>query len=230
MLESAERANVIAVGNAHAKVCLNRFFAYHHRPDLAAKLAVIPYPVDECFLRGAVPRERQRRLVAVGRWDDPQKDAALLAAAVSRVLKARGSLSFVLVGRGGERVFGPLCARHPQVKYLGVQPPDAVAALLRDSRALLMSSRWKARLWSSTRRCAWVARLSGRAASSASGRFARAATSAHVPRRVAARAGRRGAGGDEGLGRRPARPAKDRRDLAAAVRPAHRVPSAPTAV
>ena len=143
MLESAEGANVIAVGSAHAKGCLGRFFAYHRRPDLAAKLAVIPYPVDECFLGGEVPQGRRRRLVAVGRWDDPQKDAALLAAAVSRVLKARSDLSFVLVGRGGERAFGPLCVRHPQVKYLGAQPPDAVAALLRDSRSLMMSSRWE---------------------------------------------------------------------------------------
>ncbi len=143
MLESTERANVIAVGSAQAMECLSRFFAYHRRPDLAARLAVIPYPVDPCFLTGEVPQHRQRRLVAVGRWDDPQKDAALLARAVARVLKASADVSFVLVGRGGERVFKPPCAQSPRVQYLGPQPPDMVAALLRDSRALLMSSRWE---------------------------------------------------------------------------------------
>ncbi len=100
VLESAEGANVIAVGSAHAKGCLGRFFAYHRRPDLAAKLAVIPYPVDECFLGGEVPQGRQRRLVAVGRWDDPQKDAALLAAAVSRVLKCEKRFVFRPRGPG----------------------------------------------------------------------------------------------------------------------------------
>jgi glycosyltransferase involved in cell wall biosynthesis len=143
VLESAERADVIALGSAQAKECLTRFFAYYRRPDLAAKLAVVPYPVDACFLRGEVPGVRQRNLVAIGRWDDPQKDAPLLADAVRRVLKAKPDLSFALVGPGGDPVFGPLCDRHPQVRRLGAQPPDAIAALLKASRSLLMSSRWE---------------------------------------------------------------------------------------
>jgi glycosyltransferase involved in cell wall biosynthesis len=143
VLQSAERADLVAVGSARARAHLDLFFAHHGRPELARKLAVIPYPVDDCYLRGDVPRQRQSRLVAVGRWDDPQKDAALLAGAVRRVLKARPDVSFTLVGRGGARAFGPLCASDARVRYLGTQPPEAVAGLLKESRSLLMSSRWE---------------------------------------------------------------------------------------
>ena len=107
------------------------------------RIAVIPYPVDECYLHGEAPAVRERRLVAVGRWDDPQKDAPLLAATIRRVLAADPEVAFDLVGPGGERPFGDLCRRRPRVVYHGAQPPEVVAGLLRRGRSLLLSSRWE---------------------------------------------------------------------------------------
>jgi glycosyltransferase involved in cell wall biosynthesis len=143
VLESSESADVVAVGSVHAKRYLSRFFAYHKRPDLVSKLQVIPYPVDDCFLTGETPRRRANQIVAVGRWDDPQKDAPLLARAVRRLLAVKPDLTFRFVGRGGESIFGPLCRTYSQVRYLGVQSPEAVAELLKESRSLVMSSRWE---------------------------------------------------------------------------------------
>ena len=99
--------------------------------------------MDECYLSGEVPATRERRLVAVGRWDDPQKDAALLAATVRRVLAADPDIGFDLIGPGGEAAFAALWRRQPRVRYLGPQPPEVVAELLRRSRSLLLSSRWE---------------------------------------------------------------------------------------
>src|SRR5262249_58146071 len=111
-------------------------FGHYGRPELAARVAVIPYPVDECYLRGpvAAAAARDRRLVAVGRWDDPQKNAPLLAAAVRRVLAVDPAVGFDLVGPGGEVVFGPLARRLPQVVYHGRKTPEEVAGLLRRGR------------------------------------------------------------------------------------------------
>ncbi len=143
LLESAERADLIAVCSPNAKNHLGRFFAFHRRQDLAARVAVIPYPVDDCFRDREVMRRRGRRLVAVGRWDDPQKNAPLLAAAVRRVLAVDPEIGFDLVGPGGSRAFAELCRRHPRVVYHDRQPPAAVAELLQNSRSLLLSSRWE---------------------------------------------------------------------------------------
>jgi glycosyltransferase involved in cell wall biosynthesis len=142
-LESAGRADLIAICSPDARDYLGRFFRYYGQPDLAHKVVVVPYPVDDCYLNGPVPQPRRRQLVAVGRWDDPQKDAALLAAAVRRVLAVAPEVSFRVVGPNGGKVFAALCRDHPQVRYLGPRPPEAVAALLRESRSLLLSSRWE---------------------------------------------------------------------------------------
>src|SRR5262249_4127860 len=142
VLECAELADVVAMGSEHAWTDLVPFFGHHQRAGLTAKLAVIPSPVDDCYLVGEVARERPPRIMAVGRWDDPQKDAPLLAASVRRVLAARPEIEFVLVGPGGESAFGPVARRYPQVQILGPQPPAAIAALLGGSRSLGMSSPW----------------------------------------------------------------------------------------
>jgi glycosyltransferase involved in cell wall biosynthesis len=142
-LLSAGFADRITVCNDAAMVNLWEFFNYHRRPDLVAKVAVAPYPVDDFFLSRPVRLDRARQVVAIGRWDDPQKDAGLLAATIARAARRDPSCDFRIVGPGGDAAFGPLCRRHKQVRYLGVQPPGIVADLLSRSRALLLSSRWE---------------------------------------------------------------------------------------
>ena len=108
---------------------LAAFFRRHRRPDLVDRIAVIPYPVDECYLHDKAPAVRERRLVAVGRWDDPQKDARLLAATIRRVLAADSDVGFDLIGPGGEAAFARAVRRQPRVVYHGAQPPEVVAGL-----------------------------------------------------------------------------------------------------
>lgn len=140
---SASFADRVAVCTDVASGHLRGFFTHHRRPDLAAKVAVAPYPVDDCFLSGPVQQDRARQAVAIGRWDDPQKDAPLLAATIASAIRRDPACGFRIVGPGGDGIFAPLCRQHPQVQYLGVQPPGVVADLLARSRALLLSSRWE---------------------------------------------------------------------------------------
>jgi glycosyltransferase involved in cell wall biosynthesis len=140
--DSAERADLIAVCSSGARANLCRFFSHYARPDLCPKVAVIPYPIDACYLQGSVNVEREDRIIAVGRWDDPQKDAPLLCRAVARYLDGGGRTEFAFVGPGGA-VFESLTRHYPRVRYLGLQRPEIIADLMRRSRALLLTSVWE---------------------------------------------------------------------------------------
>jgi glycosyltransferase involved in cell wall biosynthesis len=143
VLDSAGHADRVVVCSPAAAAHLRRFFDSYRRPDLAAKVAAVPYPIDGCFLTEPAPAERDIRAVAVGRWDDAQKDAGLLCRAASRFLAAGGRAEFNLFGPGGVRWFGPLTCRWPQVTYHGSRPAEAIAEALRRSRVLLLPSRWE---------------------------------------------------------------------------------------
>jgi glycosyltransferase involved in cell wall biosynthesis len=142
-LASAEHADCTAVCSPAAVHHLRRFFTAYRRPDLAARVISAPYPIDDCYLAGPVPVDRPARVVAVGRWEDPQKDVSLLCRALERHFAAGARTGVVLFGPNGQRWFGRLAARYPQVRYLGVQSPETIAEYLRSSRVLLLPSRWE---------------------------------------------------------------------------------------
>jgi glycosyltransferase involved in cell wall biosynthesis len=143
MLASAGQADRVAVCSTGAAGHLRRFFRSYRRPDLEAKVVAVPYPIDECYLTGPVAGARENGVVAIGRWDDPQKDPGLLCRAAHHFLAGGGRTEFHLFGPNGERWFGPLARRWPQVKYHGPQPPAVIADHLRNSRLLLLPSRWE---------------------------------------------------------------------------------------
>jgi glycosyltransferase involved in cell wall biosynthesis len=143
VLASAGPADRIAVCSSAAAAHLRRFFDSYRRPDLAGKVMAAPYPIDECYRTPEVPVRRGNQVVAIGRWDDPQKDAGLLCRAADRFLSTGGRAEFLLVGPNGGRAFEALTRRWSQVRYLGPCPPDVVAEHLRNSRVLLLPSRWE---------------------------------------------------------------------------------------
>jgi glycosyltransferase involved in cell wall biosynthesis len=143
MIESASLADRIVFGAERPSAHFARFLTTSRRPDLLRKLRVVMYPVDRRFLDSPVRREREDAVLAVGRWDDPQKDATLLSAGIAKALDRGARTRFVLIGRGGERWFAPLARRFPAVEYLGVQPPQVIADRLARSRAMVFASRWE---------------------------------------------------------------------------------------
>lgn len=141
VFESAVAANRITMTSPNAVDHLKRFFSYYQRKELAAKVIFAPYPLDDEFLHGVVPtaRQRENRVVAIGRWDDPQKNAGLLAEGINWAAMHSPSTEFVIVGRNGTEV----TRRCRHLKDLGVQTPNRIAELLRTSRILILSSRWE---------------------------------------------------------------------------------------
>jgi glycosyltransferase involved in cell wall biosynthesis len=144
VLRGCEAAHRVVVHSDRARENFRRFASSHGRPALADKVAAVAYPVDDCFLSGDPAAFPKRPLVtAVGRWDSSQKDAALLVRGIDRFLRRGGRAEFAVIGRGGDRWLGPLARRHPQVRVLGPLPPEEVAAYLRASQVLLLTSRWE---------------------------------------------------------------------------------------
>jgi len=143
VIESASLADLVVFGADLPKMHFEHFLAKSGRLDLKRKLSVVLYPVDDCFLDADVRTDREDAVVAIGRWDDPQKDAGLLSSGIARYLARGARTSFYVFGRGGERWFVPLSRQYPQVRYLGVQPPLVIAERLGRSRILLFSSMWE---------------------------------------------------------------------------------------
>jgi glycosyltransferase involved in cell wall biosynthesis len=118
---------------------LDRIGAAH----LAGRVVWLPYPIPDCFCTGPVAAERPNRIIAVGRWDSPQKNGPLLAAAVHRLAASGAETEVVIVGKNGEEQFGRLAKEVPTVRILGVQPRDRVRELMAECRAVVISSRWE---------------------------------------------------------------------------------------
>jgi glycosyltransferase involved in cell wall biosynthesis len=144
VLESARLADRIVVYSPGAKENLQAFFAYHREPALGQRVIASPYPVDEHFESAPLPADRAQRVVAIGRWADPQKGASLLAATIRHHVRSGGDWVFVVLGADGSAWFQPLQKAYPrQVDYRGSVGQREVAELLGRSRVLLSTSRWE---------------------------------------------------------------------------------------
>lgn len=141
-LASARASSRIAFGSAAAIRCWRRFLDQQGALDLAGRAFVAPFPVPELFCRGAIP-PKEDRVVAIGRWSDPQKDAPLLAAALARFLEPARPTRVEIFGADGEREFGALAERFPKLALRGVQEPPVVREALLAARVLLFASRWE---------------------------------------------------------------------------------------
>jgi glycosyltransferase involved in cell wall biosynthesis len=119
-----------------------RVLERHGSPELAARMQTVPNPVGPAFTDHEVPAERDKLIVAVGRWDDPQKNARLLARALSRFLDAHPDHRAHVVGAAADTRFrdrweGRLAAT-PHIEQ------SELASLLGRARIMASSSRWEA--------------------------------------------------------------------------------------
>ena len=97
-----------------ARANLRRVLAYAGRVELADRIVCIENPVPASFGAGdSGPRDRV--VVSVGRWDDPQKNARLLGRVLREYGSRRPSTRFVLIGNAS----GSVCESAPQVTSLG---------------------------------------------------------------------------------------------------------------
>jgi glycosyltransferase involved in cell wall biosynthesis len=142
-LSCIEQADLTAVETDEARTNLTKFLADYGRTDLIERIRVVPHFVSERFGRRVLPSVKRRKVVSIGRWSEPQKNAALLASTIRRYLKLDSSVEFIIVGDGGESVFGPLRKTLPQVSYIGATPHDKVSELLADCQIFFSAARWE---------------------------------------------------------------------------------------
>mgnify|MGYP002622244604 CR=1 FL=1 len=107
--------------------------------DVGRKVVSIPHPVNPACEAGDLPRER--RMVAIGRWDDErQKRTSLLLATAERLLRDDPGLLIDIIGRTP----GPLKEWHSRlpsrqrrrITLHGRIPPDAIIGVLQRSRVV----------------------------------------------------------------------------------------------
>ena len=144
-LASTRASDRVVLGSAPAIVCFKRFLRQQRAGDLAERLREAPFAVPESFCTRPLAEiaTKADRVVAIGRWSDPQKDAPLLAAALANFFSRRKKTEVVLFGADPERAFGELARQEPRLRLAGIQEPHVVALTLAQSRAALFSSRWE---------------------------------------------------------------------------------------
>ena len=145
-LRSAQSSDALILGNAESRDHFRRFLTKVRGRNLAERVHVAPLAINRAFCDFSDLDRERRGLVAIGRWDDPQKNAPLLAQALSRYLARAGDEGedpVHIFGAGGEDHFRDLCARFPNVCYHGPQHPPVLAEALAGSRSIVFSSRWE---------------------------------------------------------------------------------------
>ena len=139
---STRACNRVVFGSAPAIACFARFLRQQEAGELVRRLREVPFAVPEEFCSRPIPR-KDDRVVAIGRWSDPQKDAPLLAAALALFFTRSRSTEVVVFGADAEREFGALARRESRLRLAGIKEPHVVAETLAASRAALFSSRWE---------------------------------------------------------------------------------------
>ena len=145
-LRSARFSDVLILGNAESCDHFRRFLRGAGAGAHADRVHVAPLAINRVFCEFPDLGRERRGLVAVGRWDDPQKNAPLLARALRRYLDDAGDerdAPVHIFGAGGEEHFRALRGLYPNVIHHGPQHPPVLAEALAGSRSIVFSSRWE---------------------------------------------------------------------------------------
>lgn len=143
LIAATEAAHIFGLPNVGGVDQFRRFLVNRGATVAANKLAAIPYPVAEVFCTEPINRQKENRVIAVGRWDSYQKNAPLLAATLERLKSYGCNTKFLIVGNRAEAAFSCIAKRNPAIHLLGVQPKEQIVKLMSDSRFVLIPSRWE---------------------------------------------------------------------------------------
>lgn len=142
-VESTRASDVVALGHQKGVANFRRFLESMGAGELGAKLRVVPFTIGASFLSCPLPPQKENRIVAIGRWNDPQKNAGLMAATLRLFLARNPETRVDIFGQGGEPFFGELQKEFARLAYHGTQQQEVVAETLSRARSILFSSRWE---------------------------------------------------------------------------------------
>lgn len=146
-VRSAASSDALILGCEEAKFHFRRFLRTAGAGGLQGRVHVSPLAIHRVYVESPDLGRERRGMVAIGRWDDPQKNAPLLARALSRYFGRAGREAsgdpVRIFGPGAEELFGALGRRFPNVEHRGPQYPEVLAEALAGSRFIVFSSRWE---------------------------------------------------------------------------------------
>jgi glycosyltransferase involved in cell wall biosynthesis len=127
-------------GVAWLKALLNRY-GHHH---IAARVSYVPHPVAGSMVCDGDP-VKERRMLAVGRWDTPQKNAPMLIRVLGDVLQAHPEYTAHLFGNPTDPLTALLrnvpSAARDRIHVHGGVPNAELSKEYKRSRILFMPSR-----------------------------------------------------------------------------------------
>ncbi len=144
VIRHLRHADYLAIESPLALQRYQQYLAACGAPELGTKLRVLPHPVPGIFRYDpGVPK--QRKLLAVGRWESSFKDAPLLVQVLDRVLQREPEYRATIVGSGADLIERLLakCAAEVRAR-IDVRPRVPQAQLVREyqeAQILLVSSR-----------------------------------------------------------------------------------------
>jgi len=109
-----------------------------HRLGAGTRIHHIPPPVQADLFRCQESREKEKKIVAVGRWQTHQKNLPLLLTTLQAFLDRHGDWNGWVVGTGLD--FPP---PHPRIKFVAGLPATQVAEQMKSARILLFTSRYE---------------------------------------------------------------------------------------
>lgn len=139
---STRASDRVVLGSTPAIAHFARFLRQQQAGELVDRLREVPFAVPGEFCTRPIPPKADR-VVALGRWSDPQKDAPLLAAALAQFFVHRRETEVIVFGADSAAALGELARRESRLRLAGIQEPHMVAETLAASRAALFSSRWE---------------------------------------------------------------------------------------
>jgi glycosyltransferase involved in cell wall biosynthesis len=141
VLTNLRTADVTIVETEVARVNLTRFLSLYRAEDLTPRLHVVPPWLSHHVVSASVPRARDRTVVSVGRWDDPQKNVRLLRRTCRRLLDSDPAVRLLIIGGEGCESFQRLDG--DRVQYVAPVDHRHIPDLLTQAQVYLGTSRWE---------------------------------------------------------------------------------------
>ena len=146
MLRHFEHADIILIESPLAREALARFFCTVGRSHLVSRLRMVSWPA-----RGEVrfdpASQKQKQIIAVGRWQTCQKDAPTLLQVLRQALVQQVDYTAFLVGPG-EQLLAKLMQDLPtsvknRIRVCGSIPFEEVQKHYQTSQVILFTSRFE---------------------------------------------------------------------------------------
>jgi glycosyltransferase involved in cell wall biosynthesis len=142
LVTNVEKSAVVALGSPG---CVDEFKCFLRkvgRKDLEYKIQYLPYPTDEKFFTGSLPK-KSKRVMVIHNWLSPtgiNKNPNLIPKVFDLVFRKRQDYQLYILGSGTNQLFGKWAAGKERVTLSEHTSSEAVARLMQSASILFTAS------------------------------------------------------------------------------------------